>query len=415
MKRFLSAIVMLSLILVALSGCGGGAKDNQDKDKKEAAPEVKEIVLGVVSSLTGTEAKFGEAQKRGYDIALEEINAKGGVLGKKIRLDYQDDASKPEIAISSVEKLATQVKVPLIMGAYSSGNTLPASKKATEYKVPFIVPTASADNITEQKSKYTFRITSPSSQYASNALDFLKEAAKPRTIAIIYENTNFGTSTAGPAKKFSEDAGIKVVAYESYSKGAPDFKPLLNKVKAEKPDAVLFVSYLLDATLLMRQSKELDFNPKVYLGAGAGFSASEFIRDAGAGKAAEFTFSSTLWTPDAKWKGAKEFDEKFFKLYNVHPEYHAVQGYVSLYLAVDAINRAGSLDREKIRDALAATDLKETAFGPIKFNDKGQNTHQMLITQVQNVNGKLEYVTVYPADVAVGKPILPTPVWSQRK
>lgn len=427
------ALALLMAVLL-LAGCGGAATQNTNPSGSAAssgssgptgssAPAQSgsgdqaalpaEIEIGIITALTGSEAKFGEAHMRGYEIALAEINAAGGVLGRPLKLVVEDDASKPENAISAAEKLATQTKIPLIIGSYSSAATLPAAQTATSYQVPFIVPTAAADNITEFGSKYVFRINSPSSEYADTAINFLMDQVKPKTLAIVYENTNFGTSTAQPARELAEKAGIQVVAYEGYAKGAPDFKPLITKVKAANPDAVLYVSYLLDATLLMRQARELDFNPKVYIGAGAGFSTPEFVRDEGAGKDAEYTFSATLWTTDVAWKGAKEFTEEFQKRFGVEPAYHSAEAHAALYLVKDVLERAGSLDREAVRNALAATDLgpDATIFGPMKFNEKGQNAHPMLVTQVQNGN----YVTVWPSEFAAAPPIVPTPTWSERK
>lgn len=415
------ALAFLMAVLL-LAGCGGAATQPQANPAPSAsnqavpdanAPFPAEIEIGIITAQTGSEAKFGEAHMRGYEIALEEINAAGGIMGSKLKLVVEDDASKPENAISATEKLATQTKVPLIIGSYSSAATLPAAQTATKYQVPFIVPTAAADNITEFGSKYVFRINSPSSEYASTAINFLQDQVKPTTLAIIYENTNFGTSTAQPAKELAEKAGIQVVAYEGYAKGAPDFKPLISKVKAANPDAVLYVSYLLDATLLMRQARELDFNPQVFMGAGAGFSTPEFVREEGAGKDAEYTISATLWTTDVAWKGTKEFAAKFQERYGVEPAYHSAEAHAALYLVKDVLERAKSLDREAIRAALAATDMgpDATIFGPMKFDEKGQNAHPMVVTQVQNGN----YVTIWPSEYAAAKPILPTPAWSERK
>lgn len=429
MRKGLARILAGLLALGLVAGCGGAPKQEQQPQpaaqsapaqqqqrsggSQPASPFPPEIEIGIVTSLTGSHAKFGEAQMRGYEIALEEINAAGGIMGSKLKLIIEDDASKPENAISATEKLATQTKVPLILGSYSSGATLPAAQTATKYQVPFIVPTAAADNITQFGSKFVFRINSPSSEYASTLINFLADVVKPQTVAIVYENTNFGTSTAKPAKEMAEAKGWKVVAYEAYAKGAPDFKPLLTKLKTANPDVVIYVSYLLDATLLMRQAREIDFNPKVYIGAGAGFSTPEFVRDEGAGKDAEYTLSATLWTTDVSWKGASEFTEKFKAKYGVEPAYHSAETHAALYLVKNVLERAKSLDRMAVRDALAATDMgpNDTIFGPIKFNQNGQNAHPMVVTQVQNG----QYVTVWPADAAAAKPILPTPPWSERK
>jgi branched-chain amino acid transport system substrate-binding protein len=399
MKRLVSVLAVLAVVASMVAGCGGTSTTSGS------------IRLGVVTSVTGSQATFGEAQKRGYELALEEINAKGGVLGRKIELVYEDDASKAETAVSAMEKLATQDKVPLVLGSYSSAATLPMGAVADKYQVPLIVPTAATDKLTESGYKYVFRICAPSSVYAGVMIGFLATEIKPKTLAIIFENTSFGTSTAEPAKAAAEAKGIKVVAYEYYTAGAPDFKPLLTKVKAANPEAVFFVSYLLDATLLLRQSKELDFNPTIYTGGGAGFSLEEFIAESGAGKNAEYTLSVTQWTDDAKWAGAKEFAAKFKQKYNVAAQYHSAETYATLYLAVDALKRAGAADSAKLRTALVATDIKDgNAFGPVKFNEKGQNTHPMLITQVQ----KGKFVTVYPKEYAAAPFIHPTPPWSKR-
>lgn len=412
----------LSLLVLTLSACTGSQQSGQapkpltttqPAPAAQSGPFASEIEVGVITSLTGSWAKFGEMQKGGYEIALDEINKGGGILGAKLKLAIEDDASKGENAISLVEKLAIQKNVPIILGAYGSGATFPAAKKASELKVPFLVPTSFADNITSFGSRYVFRITSTSTEMSVVATDFLKDVVKPQKIAIVYENTNFGTSTSKPIKDTAEKAGIKVVAFEAYAAGATDFKPMLQKVKGANPEAIVYVSYLNDAVLLMRQSKELDLNVKAVVGAGAGFSVPEFIDSQGAGKNAEYTFSATPWMPDVKWKGAKEFNDEFKRRYGYEPSYHAAQAHAALYVLKNVLERAKSLDREKIREALATTDMapNDTIFGPIKFNDKGQNAHPMLVTQVQG--GK--YVTVWPADVAVTKPIIPMPAWKDRK
>jgi branched-chain amino acid transport system substrate-binding protein len=159
----------------------------------------------------------------------------------------------------------------------------------------------------------------------------------------------------------------------------------------------------------MRQSREVDLNPKFYTSAGTGFAAAEFPTEKGAGKNAEYTFSVSQWLPEAKWAGSKEFDAEFFKRFKTHPAYHAIQAYAALRVAAQAINNAKSLDPAKIRDAIKNINMPSTPFGPIKF-DNGQNQHPVLITQVQNG----QYRVVFPADAAEAKPIIPAPVWSKR-
>jgi len=171
---------------------------------------------------------------------------------------------------------------------------------------------------------------------------------------------------------------------------------------------VYFASYLLDATTLMHQSEQVNLSPKYITSAGTGFAAAEFPTEKGAGKYAEYTFSAAQWLPAAKWAGSKEFDEAFFKLAGTHPAYHAMQAYAALVVATEAINNAKSDQPAAIVDAIRKLKL-DTPFGPIQFDEKGQNKHPVLITQVQGG----QYKVVWPLDIAEAKPV-PTPAWADR-
>ncbi len=368
------------------------------------------VKIGVITSLTGSQAAFGEAHKNGYSIALDEINAKGGVLGKKLELDLYDDQSKPDQAVQGVSKLVDQDHVVMLLGAYSSENTKAIINPVTSHQIPLLIPTATADNVMDSKSPWVFRICAGANDYAKATIDFLKHNGAPRTMAIVYEKTNFGQANMQAMKEVAQVAGMNVVAVEEYEAKAPDYKAVLRRVKDKNPEVIYFCSYLFDATTLMRQSQEVDLNPKYYTSAGTGFAAAEFPTAKGAGKNAEYTFSVSQWLPDAPWPGSREFDAAYFKRTGTHPQYHAMQAYQSLLTAVQAINNAQSLDATKVRDALKNIDLKTSAFGPVKFDANGQNQHVVLITQVQG--GK--YVVVYPPNVAASKPIIPAPPWSKR-
>jgi branched-chain amino acid transport system substrate-binding protein len=367
------------------------------------------IKIGVITSLTGSLAAFGEAHKNGYAIALDEINAHGGVLGKKVELDFYDDQSKPDQAVQGVSKLVDQDGVPILLGSYSSESTKAIVGSVTQRETPLIIPTATADNVMDSKSPWVFRICAGANDYAKATIDFLKANGAPKTMAIVYENTNFGQSNMKAMTAAAKEAGINLVAVESYEAKSPDYKAVLQRVKQANPEVIYFCSYLLDATTLMRQSREVDLNPKLYTSAGTGFAAAEFPTDKGAGKNAEYTFSVSQWLPEAKWAGSKEFDAEFFKRFNSHPAYHAIQAYAALKVAAAAINNAKSAEPAKIRDAIKSINLSSTPFGPIKF-DNGQNQHPVLITQIQG--GK--YHVVFPADAADAKPVIPAPVWAKR-
>ena len=369
------------------------------------------IKVGVVLPLTGEQAKFGEIEKNSFQMALEEINKAGGVNGRSIELLFEDDTGKPEVGRSAVEKLISRDNVIVLTGGYSSSVTYAISAVAQQRKVPFLVTTGSDDKITEQKWDYVFRINPPVSEYPKALNSFLQEVVKPSTVAILHENTLFGQSGSKNFAMQCEKAGIKVLIKEGYESGAVDFKPLLIKVKAAKPDLVYMISYVMDAALLMRQSKELDFNPKLFVGGGAGFTLPEFGKNAGA--ASEDVFSADLWTPTVPYPGAREYFDAYVKRFGHDTEYHGAEAYASMYVVADALKRAKELTPAAVREALVSTDMM-TAFGPVKFiaYDKKTQQNSLPTYLAQWQKGTLE--TVWPADVATKPYIYPVPEWSKR-
>jgi len=368
------------------------------------------VKIGVILPITGSQAAFGEAIKNGYLIALDEINNKGGLLGRKVELDIYDDQSKPEQAVLGVSKLVDQDHLSIILGSFSSESTRAIVPTITQHQVPLLIPAANADNVMDSKSPWVFRICAGAADYAQATIAFLKDHGAPKTMAIVYENTNFGQAGMKAMSAAAPAAGIKLVAVESYEAKSPDYRAVLQRVKQTNPEVIYFCSYLLDAATLMRQSQEVNLNPRYYTSAGTGFATAEFPTSKGAGKNAEYTFSVSQWLPTARWTGSAEFDAEYFKRYNSHPTHHGMFGYATLQTAARAIRDAGSLDSPKIRDAIRKLDLGMTPFGPIKFDAGGQNRHPVMVTQVQGG----QYRVVYPPNVAESKPIVPTPEWSKR-
>ncbi|MGE5283789.1 MAG: ABC transporter substrate-binding protein [Actinomycetota bacterium] len=395
LKAFVVVAAVLSLVMAASVGFAETVK------------------VGVLLPLTGSQAKFGEIEKRSYEMAVEEINAKGWVNGKKIELLFEDDTGKPDVGRSAVEKLISRDKVPVLTGGYSSSVTLAATPVAQQFKVPFVISTGSDDAITEKKYDYIFRVNPPASEYPNAVKSFLRGVAKDvKTVALLYENSAFGQSSS---KSFEADAvglGLKIVVKEGYQAGAIDFKPVLTKVKAANPDMIYMVSYVMDASLLMRQAKELRINPKLFVGGGAGFTLPEFAKSAG--DAADGVFSATLWVDTLPFPGAREYFDKFKKRYGSETEYHGAEAYAAMQVVADALKRAKSITPKDIRDALAATNMK-TVFGPVKFVSYGKMTQQNKLDtyMVQWQKGTLE--AVWPTSVATKKYIYPTPHWEVRK
>jgi branched-chain amino acid transport system substrate-binding protein len=399
---FLAGVSALAFVA---AGCGGGGSSSE-------TPAAATFKIGVITSLTGPAAAFGQAHKNGYAIALEELNAGGGINGKPIELLYYDDQSRPDQAVQGVNKLVDRDRVAVILGAYSSESTRAIVPAVTQKQVPLLIPTATADNVMETGSPWVFRICAGSSSYAAATLDFLKTTAVPKRMVIVYENTNFGQSQADAMETAAKAEGFEVAGREAYQASTPDYKALLQRVKAKDPSIVYFASYLLDASTLMRQSAQVGLNPQVYASAGTGFAAAEFpTADKGAGPYAEYTFSVSQWLPTAKWKGSTEFDAAFFKLTGTHPAYHAMQAHAALLTAAAAIEKAPDAAPASLRDAIKAINLPDTPFGPIAFDERGQNRHPVLITQV--LGG--QYKIVSPPDAAETQAVIPTPPWSARQ
>jgi branched-chain amino acid transport system substrate-binding protein len=370
------------------------------------------VTFGIPLPLTGSKAKFGEIEKRSYEIAMEEINAAGGIKGKKVVLVFEDSQGKPEISRAIVEKLIDVKKQPVIFGEYSSSCSKAIAAVAEERKVPYLVVTGAADNITQQNYKYVFRMNPSVSYYTSGLRSFLKEVVKPKTIAILYESSDFGTKGAEGMVKDAKRLGMKVVLKEKYESGAVDFKPILSKVKSKRPDVIYMVSYVMDAALLMRQIKELRIDAKLFAGGAAGFAIPEFIENAK--DASEYVVTATLWSPQVTYPGAKEFAEKYKSRHGKYPSYHGAEAYSALYVIKDVLERAKTWTPEDIRKAMKETNLV-TAFGPIKFEDRegyqNQNFMDTLVLQV--INGKHE--TIWPLEYATKKYVYPIPRWRDRR
>ncbi len=355
------------------------------------------IKVGIILPLTGAQAAFGEIEKNSFEMALEEINAAGGIKGKKLELIFEDDTGKPEVARSAAEKLINKDKVVMLGGGYGSSETFAIAGVAQQSRMPFLVNTGSADKITEQKWDYVFRLNPPASDYPGGLESFLTEVVKPKTAAILYEDSNFGTSSSQSFEETCERLGIKVLVKEGYSKGGVDFKPLLVKVKQANPDLIYMISYVMDAALLMNQSMELRLMPKLFVGGGAGFTMPEFQKNAG--KAANMVFSATLWYQTLPYPGAKEYFDKYVNKHGKETEYHGAEAHAAAVVIADTLKRAKSLSPDDLRQALSETDVK-TVFGPVKFTayEKMTNQNKLPTYLVQWIDGKLELV--WPKDVA---------------
>jgi branched-chain amino acid transport system substrate-binding protein len=390
MKKIFELAVVLSVALFLFAPMAALAQDT--------------IKVGIILPTTGEKAKFGEIEKKSFEMALEEINAAGGVNGKKLEFLFEDDTGRPDVARGAAEKLITKDKVVMLGGGYGSSETFAIAGVAQQSGMPFLISTGSDNKITEMKWNYVFRLNQPVGDYPKALESFLTEVVKPQTVAILYENTNFGSSQSKVFQETCDRLKLKVVVSEGYQSGGVDFKPILVKVKQANPDLVYMISYLMDASLLMNQSKELNLTPKLFVGGGAGFTLPEFAQNAG--KAGQLVFSATLWYQTLPYPGAKEYYEKFVKRFNMDTEYHGAEGYASAYVIADTLKRTKDLTPDQVRESLSQTDMM-TVFGPVKFvaYEKMTNQNKLPTYLVQWIDGKLELV--WPKDTATKPYVYP--------
>jgi branched-chain amino acid transport system substrate-binding protein len=362
------------------------------------------IKIGIVLPLTGDQAKFGEIEKQSFDLALGEINGAGGVKGKKLEFIIEDDTGRPEVGRSVVEKLITKDKVVMLGGGYSSSVTYAVAGVCQQNQMPFLVNTGSADNISTSGWDWIFRLNPPVSEYASSVESLLTSVIKPASAAILHENSLFGTSGAKEFEKTCETMKIKVLLKEGYESGGIDYKPVLMKVKQLNPDIIYMVSYIMDASLLMKQAKELKLTPKMFIGGAAGFTLPEFQQNAGV--ASEKVISATLWHEVLPYPGAMDYYKKFVAKFGKPTEYHGAEAYAAAYVIADVLKRAKSFSPADIKQALSETNLM-TVFGPVKFisYDKHKNQNKLPTYVVQWIDGKLELV--WPADLSTKKFVFP--------
>ena len=364
------------------------------------------IKIGASLSLTGTYAKPGTYQKEGYEVCADELNAKGGLLGRKVEFVMYDDQSSTQTAQRLYEKLITEDKVEAVMGPYSSGITESVAGISEKYKKVMVSPLAATTSIFRQGRKYIFMVISPAEFYLEGLVDMgAKRGLK--TIAIINEDTLFPKATVVGTEELAKKRGLQVVLREAYPKGNTDFSALLVKIKAVNPDIIAAATYFDDAVAITRQMKELNVNPKMF-GVTVGGDIPEFYTLLK--QNAEYVYGSTQWDEVLPYPGQKEFLSAYQKKFKHEPSYHAAAGYAGCLIYAEGVKRAKSLDADLVRAELLKLKIR-TAFGDYAVDHDGfQTAHKMVMIQWQD--GKR--VVVWPDDLASGKLRFPTPPWSQR-
>ena len=364
------------------------------------------IKIGASLSLTGTYAQPGRFQHEGYQLCQKDLNAKGGVLGRQVEIVVYDDQSNPSTGVRLYEKLITEDKVDGVMGPYSSAISEAVANVTEKYNKVNVSPLAATTSIFKKGRKYMFMVISPAEVYLEGLVDIAAKRGL-KSIAIINEDTLFPKTSAQGTAELAKKAGMQVVFQEAYPKGNQDFSALLTKLKAVNADVLAAATYFDDAVALARQMRELGVNPKM-LGVTVGGDIPKF-QELLKGTA-EYIYGSSQWEATLPYPGAKDFNEAYIKQFKQEPSYHSAAGYAGCMLYAEGVKKAGSLEPDRVREALLALKTR-TMFGDYQVDKDGfQTAHKMVLLQWQD--GKR--VVVWPDDLASGKPRFPTPPWNAR-
>lgn len=392
----------------------------------------EDIKIGVILPLSGSLAPIGLDVRTGLDLAVKLINKEGGVKslgGAKFRLIYSDSTGVPEVGTSEAERLVVREKVDALMGAYQSSVTFPSTMIAEKYKVPYIVVIAVRDDIVIGRGyNYVFRASVSSTMQAQSTVDFITDmnklhSRKAKRVAVIYENSDFGQFVSLGIKKLIKDTDLEVVLDESYPTEMTDFSALVSKIKTAKVDVIIRTQYVSDAILFAKAIGEQKVDVMAIVGPGGGETNPTYIP--AVGKYGKYHFTNPAYTPTLPialpW--LKPVNEVFKAEYNRDITTDAVHGIFDLYLLKDAFERAKSRDHKKVRDAIAATNIKADKlpwflfpFEGVKFDKDGQNIYA--VPTVSQILGKeLELYAVWPEKYQVKghKLVWPMPTWAERE
>jgi branched-chain amino acid transport system substrate-binding protein len=349
------------------------------------------IKIGEFGSLTGDNASFGISQNNGVQMAVEEINAAGGVLGKKIELIVEDNQTKQGETTTIVRKLISQDHVVALIGEVASSKTLEAAPIAQEAKIPDIATAATNPRVT-QTGDYIFRVCFTDDFQAVVIARFVLEKLQKKKVAFMTDvKQDYSVGLTGIAKDYLLKHGADVVKEQSYSSGDKDFRAQLTDIKSANPDVIIITGYYPEAALIAKEARQLGI--KSVLVGGDGWDGASLIPVGG--KAIEGAYFSNHFSVEDKSPAVQDFVSKYKQKYNTVPDAFAALGYDAVKLLADAITRAGSTDPQKLRDAIASTKNFPGVSGTITINPERNATKSAVILTIKD--GAVHYFdTVQP-------------------
>lgn len=388
------------------------------------------VKIGCVLPLSGGSAAVGNQTRVGIIAAVNKINEDGGIKsmgGKKLQAVFGDSQSKADVGVSETERLIQRENVPVLCGAFNSAVTFPSTEVAERNKTPWIVVGSVKDDITERGFKYVFRINNKAIYDAREQIDAMNllksETGKSvKRLAMLFEGGDWGRSHAANIRKLAKENGMELVFDEALPAHQVDVTSQLLKIRASRPDALILALYTPDQLLFTRQFTEqrLDLPYGVH-SVGGGTEDPSFYKAINP-KDVAYYFVQEDWQVDMldvnKDPLLHRVNEFVRKELGYDMSAYVAQGVTAVYVIKDALERSGSADREKLRDAIAKTDITEgpalfTGYQRIKFDENGQNTFAHGVIS-QNLGGKRRAVWPKENRAPDVKPAWPVPKWSER-
>jgi len=364
--------------------------------------------IGVSLSITGKQYSVqGGYGREGYLLCQKDVNAQGGVLRRSIEFVIYDDGSDEKTAARNYEKLITEDKVDAVLGPYGSAITEAVADVTEKHRKLMIAPMAATTSIWEKGRRYLIMMLAPVEGLSEGLLDLAARNGL-KTVAVIKLDGLVANAAANGASELAKTKGLQLVFSETYPNGTTNFSGILSKVKATKPDVLMAASIRLeDLVAITRQARELDLNVSMLSGVPYGLLPDYYKQ---LGKDAEFVYSGSFWETSLPHPGNQEFVTAYEKEFKRAPAVQSAGAYAACRLLTETVQRIGSLDSDKLREALLPLKTK-TVLGDFAVDERGYQTAHKAIT-IQWQNG--QQVVVWPDDVTSGKPRFPSPPWSQR-
>jgi branched-chain amino acid transport system substrate-binding protein len=367
-------LVGLSLAIALATGCALAPSQPSG-----AATTVK---IGIIAPLTGDGAGYGQYMLEGFKLKSESDDAISQLNGKKLELIVEDDAGKPEDAVSAATKLINQDNVHMLVASIFSPTTMAIQPLSAKAQVPQLTPSSTAAAISQQGNRFMFRVALPDTVLGTDLARFVANDLKLKKVGFLSVNDDFGKGGYEAFAAEGAKLGLEITAAETYGRGDKDFTAQLIKIKSTNPDALVQWSRYVEAALISQQAKQLGYTIPM-LGSDA-HAAPKFLELAG--ETAEGSYYVGHWSTTAKWPESTSFVERYRARYSRDPDQYSAQGYTAAELVIDALKRTTSVDRIAIRDALAATKGLKTAMGTMQFNEQGDLVYPTFMVRI--VNGR---------------------------